>query len=554
MKIKKRLAVIMAGLVAGATLIAANPTKAEAASVPANANLLNTYGKVIPKVGTALVANEILNQNIMQMAKQEYNSMTVGNEMKPDYILGWSARLITLDQARAKGYYIPDNYPESRVPDLDFATVDKMMKACYDNGLALRGHTLVWHSQTPDWFFRYGYDKGQGYVNQNIMNKRMEYFIKTYMGHVCSSPYSSIVYAWDVVNEFLHAQNSGWQAIYGAPNTRAQFVKDAFNYAYDTLAYYKLTDKVKLFYNDYNTYMEVNDVINLINFINQGRKVCAGIGMQSHLSTDFPSAAYYKNALSSFRKAGFEIQITELDAGCKDLNTQAKYYYDIMRAILQEKKAGANITALVWWGMTDKTSWRNKENPLLYSDYNVKKPAYNSVLQAFFDEGYSMNGGNNNQPSQPSNPTVTGNIQNGWYYIKNVNANKYLTVRQNNGNAGENVELVQGLGIAGQKWYVNNLGNGYVTLKSALGEFMLDVANGSNANGTNIGIYHGYGGDAQQFGLVNKGNGRYVITTKVSNGNSCLDDYAKKTENGTNVCEWSLTGGTNQLWIFEKAN
>ena len=46
----------------------------------------------------------------------------------------------------------------------------------------MRGHTLVWHSQTPDWFFRYGYNANNAYVDQNTMNKRMEFFIKTYMG------------------------------------------------------------------------------------------------------------------------------------------------------------------------------------------------------------------------------------------------------------------------------------------------------------------------------------------------------------------------------------
>ena len=157
--------------------------------------------------------------------------------------------------------------------------------------------------------------------------------------------------------------------------------------------------------------------------------------------------------------------------------------------------------------------------------------------------------------SKPNKPTetVTGNIQNGWYYIKNVNANKYLTVKQNNGVAGENVELVEGMGLAGQRWYVNNLGNGYVTLKSGLGEFMLDVSYGSNEDGANIGIYHGYSGDSQQFGIVQKGNGKYAITTKVSGGKSCLDDYEHKTENGTNVCQWHFTGKNNQLWTFEKS-
>ena len=553
---KKALTLAMSALFAVSTLLTCG-INAKAASVPSNANLLNTYGNVIPKVGNALVADEILNPNVLQYAKKEYNSMTVGNEMKPDYILrSWSPRFISVAEAKNRGYYIPDNYPENTVPDLDFSTVDKILKTCYENGFALRGHTLVWHSQTPDWFFRSGYNKNAGYVNKNVMNKRMEFFIKTYMGHVCQSKYSGIVYAWDVVNEFLHASKSGWQYIYGNPNTKAQFVKDAFNYAYDTLAYYKMTDKVKLFYNDYNTYMEVNDVINLINFINSGRKVCAGIGMQSHLGLDFPSPAYYKAAIDAFRKAGFEIQITELDAGKKGANdqTQAKYYYDIMKAILEEKKMGANITALVWWGLSDGNSWRHDERPLLYSNFTTKKASYNAVLQAYFDAGYTMNSKPSQQPSQPA-VTTPGNaakLADGWYYIKNVNAGKYLQVAGNAAKAVTNVELRTGNGSAGQKWYLKNVGNGYITLKSAVGEFMLDIANGDNKDGSNAQIYDAYSGNAQQFMVkTTSTNNVYTIATKCSELTKVLDDESNNKNDGANVCQWSYNGKANQQWVFE---
>ena len=527
--------------------------KSEAATkIPDDANLLNTYGNVINKVGTACVASEILDNNILQYAKKEYNSMTVGNEMKPDYILGYNPKLISIAEAKSRGYYIPDNYPESTVPALDFSTVDKILKTCYENGLALRGHTLVWHSQTPDWYFRTGYSRNSGYVSQDVMNKRMEYYIKTYMGHVCSSKYSSVVYAWDVVNEFLHGKNSGWQKIYGNPTTTTKFVKDAFNYAYDTLVYFKMTDKVKLFYNDYNTYMEVNDVIKLINYINSGRKVCAGIGMQSHLGTDFPSVSYYKAALDAFRKAGFEIQITELDAGCTNEDVQAKYYYDLMSAILSEKKQGANITALVWWGLCDNNSWRKSEKPLLYSNFTTKKKAYNAVLKAYFDAGYSMNKqGSTTGGDKPVNTGDIVKIEDGWYYIKNVHAQKYLQVKDNTGKAGQNVELRTGSGSKGQKWYLKNAGNGYFTLQSALGNYMLDVSGGSNEDGANIQIYNAYSGTAQQFALKKSASGSFVICTKSSNLAKVLDDYNLVTSDGANVCQWTSNGQRNQQWIFE---
>lgn len=406
MKTKKYLSVILSATLMMSTLLTSGIQANAATTTPTNkveatnANLLNTYGKVFGKVGTTLNGSQISDSNAINATKKEYNSVTPENEMKPDAILGYSANLISIQQAKALGYYIPDNYPESTVPKLNFTTVDNMLKFCFDNGLSMRGHTLVWHSQTPQWYFKNGYNDNGGYVTPAVMDKRMEFYIKTVMGHVFSSKYGSVVYAWDVANEYLHAlpaenpKATGWQKVYGNLGTKPGFIKQAFQYAYDTLAYYKLTNKVKLFYNDYNEYMEVNDIINLINYINSDRKVCAGIGMQSHLSTNFPSVAYYKSALDAFAKAGFEIQITELDVGCTSLSEQSKYYYDLMSAILSSKKSGANITALVLWGLSDDHSWRSNDKPytraLLYSNYSTPKEAYYSVLKAYTDAGYTV--------------------------------------------------------------------------------------------------------------------------------------------------------------------
>ncbi|WP_160688008.1 endo-1,4-beta-xylanase [Clostridium sp. C2-6-12] len=401
MKTKKYLSVILSATLMMSTLLTSGIQANAATTTPTakaeatNANLLNTYGKVFGKVGTTLNGGQISDRNAINATKKEYNSVTPENEMKPDAILGHSSNVISISEAKALGYYIPDNYPENTVPRLNFGTVDNMLKFCYDNGLSMRGHTLLWHSQTPDWYFKTGYNQAGNYVSQDVMNKRMEFYIKSVMGHVFSSKYGSVIYAWDVVNEYLHAESarelSGWQKIYGKNlGPKAGFVKQAFQYAYDTLSYYGLTNKVKLFYNDYNEYMEVNDIISLINNVNSGKKICAGIGMQSHLTTKFPSVAYYKAALDAFAKAGFEIQITELDVGCTSESEQAKYYYDLMTAILSAKKSGANITALVFWGLSDDHSWRSSEKPLLYSNYSTPKQAYYSVLKAYTDAGYTV--------------------------------------------------------------------------------------------------------------------------------------------------------------------
>ncbi len=352
----------------------------------ADQNLLNTYGAKYGRSGTCVNLYQLQNPSTLNVIKQRYNSITLENEMKPDAMLGSSPTLISVADAKAQGYYIPSNYTEATVPKINFSTMDKVLKIAYDNGLGVRGHTLVWHGQTPSWLFKTGYNNGAGYVNQSVMNARMEFYIKSVMNHVYSSQYGSVVYAWDVVNEYLHSPaDSGWVKIYGNVSTSPQFVKDAFRYANETLSYFKLTDKVSLFYNDYNEYMEADNIVKLINFINAEKKICNGVGGQAHLETTFPSASYFKQAYSKFVNAGFEIQITEFDAGGRSEQEQAAYVYDVMKSVNELKKAGGKITGFTWWGLSDDVSWRRDKSPLLHSNLNTPKASYYRTLDAFTD-------------------------------------------------------------------------------------------------------------------------------------------------------------------------
>ncbi|SFR67763.1 endo-1,4-beta-xylanase [Anaeromicropila populeti] len=384
------------------SLTAIAPANKADAAVPSNATLLNTYGSILGHVGTCVTPYQWNDTTTRNFIKSQYNSITMENEMKPDAVLNSST--MSVAQAKNMGYYIPSNYTESTVPTLNFNTIDSMMKNAYDNGLQIRYHTLVWHSQTPDWYFRTGYTSNGGYVSKSQMNARMEFYIKSVMYHVYSSQYASTVYCWDVVNEYIHAQNSGWQSIYGAINTNPDYVKSAFQYAYQALEHFNKQDSVSLFYNDYNTYMDCDKIITMINFINAEKKICSGVGMQSHLSSSFPSASYYKSALDKFVKQDCEIQITELDAKGNNDVDQANYLYDIMSAIISAKKAGGKITAITWWGLHDGASWRTGENPLLFSSLGVQKQSYTSTLQAYFDNSYSI-AAPSVQPSQSTSQT-----------------------------------------------------------------------------------------------------------------------------------------------------
>lgn len=175
-------------------------------------------------------------------------------------------------------------------------------------------------------------------------------------------------------------------------------------------------------------------------------------------------------------------------------------------------------------------------------------------------KGACVESGDVDVPVEPTKTPVVstspaGTVKDGWYYIKNVNANKYLQVKGDTAAAGQNVEIGTGTGVDGQKWYVTNTNDGAITLKTALGDFGIDIANGSAEDGANVQLYHYYGGDAQKYVLqaTNTAN-IYTIATIASGKTKNFDVYEASKADGANVCQWTYNGNGNQQWVFEAVN
>jgi len=322
------------------------------AEVTDSDTLLTTYGTLFGRIGNCVSVSQLQNSRILNALKAEYNSVTLENEMKPDQLLGFSATLITVDEATELGYYIPEGYTDTTVPKLNFTALDTAMQICSENGLGMRGHTLIWHSQTPTWLFREGYTSSGDFVSADVMDARMEFFVKSVINHVYDSNYGKCMYAWDVVNEYFHATNSGWEAVYGESDNTPEFVKKAFLFAHEALLKQGVREDVSLFYNDYNTYMVADDIVTMVNYINAETQLCDGIGMQSHLDTSYPSASYYCDALKKFCDTGLEVQITELDVTNKSAAVQATYCYNLMSVSLTFTKTAATSPALPYGAYT----------------------------------------------------------------------------------------------------------------------------------------------------------------------------------------------------------
>ena len=249
------------------------------------------------------------------------------------------------------------------------------------------------------------------------MDARLEFYVHNVMAHVMNQEKSltgssgSIVYAWDVVNEYLHRSSFGnkvWDSVYGNMGASPSYVKKAFEFAYDMLKSYDVQDKVTLFYNDYNTYFGVKETLDLVNFINKDEpaKICGGIGMQSHVDVKVPTVKQYGDALEQFLAAGYEIQITELDftinfetegthpsyaysdEGETDAD-QEKFVKKLMETIITKQKNRnktvnpKGITGITLWGLCDSTSWRAQCQPLLFAEsIDEPKASFFAFLEA----------------------------------------------------------------------------------------------------------------------------------------------------------------------------
>lgn len=224
-------------------------------------SILENYEDVFGHLGTCVnygsnpSTSQLQDEKTLAFVKKHFNSITMENEMKPDAVLGSKVTMITKEEAQKLGYIIPDNYKETSVPKLNFDRIDKILQTAYDNGLGLRGHTLLWHSQTPAWFFGIDYDADEDAVDEDTMDARIDFYVSTVMDHVMqkekeiAGETGKIVYAWDVVNEYLHrgrAWSLNWTSVYGDMKGTPSYVKRAFERAYEMLE--NMMQQIKLHY------------------------------------------------------------------------------------------------------------------------------------------------------------------------------------------------------------------------------------------------------------------------------------------------------------------
>ncbi len=331
-------------------------------------------------IGCATTAAELAPNSAQNLIKKHYNSITPGNEMKPDALLDYNATIATGSNVD---------------PQVNLTSSRSILNFARDNNIPVRGHVLVWHQQTPDWFFRENYEAGGAWVTEEVMTQRLENYIKNVFAAL-EEEYSDVnFYAYDVVNEcYLDSgslrepgansgsqQTSPWMQIYGDD----EYIELAF-----TFARQYAPEGTKLYYNDFNEYIDgkTNAMCELATRLS-AKGVLDGLGLQSHLDVGFPSASAYRKAMEKFVATGVDIQVTELDITTSDtseagLEKQAQIYSDIMDVCVDYADS---ISAVVFWGITDDTSWRGDRLPLLFNGDYTAKPSYYAIIDGIESTG-----------------------------------------------------------------------------------------------------------------------------------------------------------------------
>jgi len=325
-------------------------------------------------IGTALNLKQIYEKDskAKPLIESQFNTITAENCMKAMYL-------------------------QPREGEFNFKDADRFVEYGEKHGMRLIGHTLIWHSQAPSWFFK---DKDGKEVSKEVLIERMRKHI-----HTVLSRYKGRIKGWDVVNEAI-LDNGEWRQSKFYQIIGEDFVRLAFQFAHEA------DPDAELYYNDYSMFLEGRrkGVVSMVRKLQEKGAKIDGIGMQGHLNIDYPALSDFENSLLAFSALGVKVMITEMEISVlpapkqtrgaevsthftynKQLDPYAKglpkdkemllgqRYKDFFALFLKHRDKIDRVTV---WGVTDGDSWKNNwpvpgrtDYPLLF-DRNYRPKAF----------------------------------------------------------------------------------------------------------------------------------------------------------------------------------
>lgn len=342
------------------SLIKTNPDVLE---IQRNLTSISEVYKDYFMIGNAVSTSDFAGDRLT-LLKGHHNLVTAENAMKPD-------------SAYNNRHF-------------DFNAEDMFVQMALDEGLAVHGHVLVWHQQSPEWLW--ADDAGESLAREDaLVNLRTH--IETTVAHFGDS-----VISWDVVNEAMNdnppnpedwqgsLRQSGWLKAIGP-----DYIEESFRIAKDVID--QNGWDIKLYYNDYNDdnqqkaeaiYQMVKEINENYAAENDGEFLIDGIGMQGHYNIN-TNPENVRLSLEKFASLGVEVGVTELDVTSgsdgeqteEELNQQAYLYARLFQLYRDNHE---HISRITFWGLDDGSSWRSDQSPLLFDRNMQAKPAYYAVI------------------------------------------------------------------------------------------------------------------------------------------------------------------------------
>jgi endo-1,4-beta-xylanase len=332
---------------------------------PDIASVHETLAPYFP-VGAAVWQGDLAGEHAF-LLKKHFNSITSENDMK------WSSLQPT------EGNFT-------------FATADAQVALAKANEMRVRGHTLVWHNQTPAWVFNdaSGNPLTPTPENKALLLGRLESHIRAVVAH-----FGDDVYAWDVVNEVIDpSQANGFRRSPWFNITGTDYIDLAFHVARE------VAPNAKLFVNDFDTTNPTKRafLLNLVADLKERGVPLDGIGHQMHNNVDFPSAEAVLATINLFAGLGVDNEITELDVSIysnsfpgpvvayEDIPAdrfvrQAFRYRDFFQAF---RYLSDKIGSVTFWGQADDHTWLTTGGrvnaPLLFDTSLLHKLAYTAIV------------------------------------------------------------------------------------------------------------------------------------------------------------------------------
>jgi endo-1,4-beta-xylanase len=330
-------AVLVGGTSASAAVNSGTAAGKAAGGAPAtNAPLRDLAAPIGLRFGTALIPQDIETPSYAAIASSQFSVVTPGNAMKWQIV-----------------------EPEQGV--FDWSQADQLVQFAQANGQLVRGHTLTWHNQLPDWLTT-------GVANGSIGAAQLRTLLHD---HIITevSRYRGRIWQWDVCNEFFTDTNPSTvnPNDFWVSNLGTGVIADAFRWAHEA------DPNALLFYNDYNiggedgTNAKSNAVYAFVKRLLSEGVPIDGVGNQGHLDTQYGwNPQLLQEDLERFARLGLKVAITEADVrtfvnNATDqvptanlaLFAQPYEYSELLKAAL----AVPQCISFTVWGFTDSDSW-----------------------------------------------------------------------------------------------------------------------------------------------------------------------------------------------------